>query len=273
MSIIHGRELTYRYSSAQKNAIDNIDIDVEAGELVAILGDDGCGKTTLAKLINGLLLPESGKLKVADVDVDQKMDITRLRERVGMVFQDPYEQFVSSAVEDDVAFGLENNMVSGDEIKGLVSLALARVGLQGFEKRDPMSLSEGQRQRVAIAGVLALDSDIIIFDEATALLDVEGRHDFLGIIKELHERWHKTILMVTSYVGECITADRVILMKDGRIRAQGKPEDILPDEELMAECGLISTVTCRIFNELKREGLVEGECPLKAEELVEVLCP
>lgn len=273
MSIIQGRGLTYRYSSTQKNAIDNLDIDIQEGELVAVLGNDGCGKSTLVKLVSGLLLPQSGELNIAGMDVNEKTDTWQLREKVGMVFQDPYEQFVSSAVEDDVAFGLENLMVSSDEIPGLVSLALARIGMQGFEKRDPLSLSEGQKQRVAIAGVLAIDPDILVLDEVTAMLDMEGRHDVLGIIKELHERWHKTILMVTNYVGECITADRIILMKDGGIVAQGKPEEILPDEDIMSKCGLMPPVTCRLYNELRKEGLAEGECPLKAEDLVEVLCP
>lgn len=272
MNIIQGSGLTYRYGSAPRYAIKDIDIEIQAGELVAILGHNGCGKSTLAKHINGLLIPQSGELTVAGIDVSKKDDIWQLRKKVGMVFQNPDNQFVSSVVEDDVAFGLENYQVDREEIPGLVSLALARVGMQGFEKRAPHNLSGGQKQRVAIAGVLAVDPEILIFDEATSMLDPEGRREVLGIIKELHERWHKTILMVTHYVEESITADRIILMKDGMVIAQGKPGEILTDEDLLSESSLMPPVPCRIFNELKKEGLLDGECPLKAEELVEVLC-
>jgi energy-coupling factor transport system ATP-binding protein len=188
-----------------------------------------------------------------------------------MVFQNPDNQFVSSVVEDDVAFGPENYLVDRDEIPGIVSHSLARVDMQGYEKRAPHMLSGGQKQRVAIAGVLALDPDILMFDEATSMLDPEGRREVLKIIKELHEESKKTILMVTHYVEESIMADRIILMKEGKVIANGTPEEILTDEELLSQSDLLPPSACRIFYMLRRSGIDLGRCPLTEEELTELI--
>ncbi|MDO4860773.1 MAG: energy-coupling factor transporter ATPase [Bacillota bacterium] len=272
MDIINGEKLTYRYGSADRYAIRDVDIRVKKGGLVAILGHNGSGKSTLVKHINALLLPQSGSLTVDGIDVTSKADVFAIRRKAGMVFQNPDNQFVSSVVEDDVAFGLENYLVSREEIPGLVTKALERVGMEGYEKHSPQMLSGGQKQRVAIAGVLAVDPEILIFDEATAMLDPEGRSEVLDIIRKLHATGEKTILMVTHYVEESIMADRIILMKEGRVLAEGTPEEILTDEKLMAESGLMPPASCRIYSELKRAGYELDSCPLTEAELVETIC-
>ena len=271
MKIIDGRKISYRYGSAQRRAIQDVDIKVNEGELIAVLGHNGCGKSTLIKHINALLIPQSGELTVAGITVGGKTDIWQLRRKAGMVFQNPDNQFVSSVVEDDVAFGPENYLVDRDEIPGIVSHSLARVDMQGYEKRAPHMLSGGQKQRVAIAGVLALDPDILMFDEATSMLDPEGRREVLKIIKELHEESKKTILMVTHYVEESIMADRIILMKEGKVIANGTPEEILTDEELLSQSDLLPPSACRIYYMLRKSGIDLGRCPLTEEELTELI--
>ena len=271
MKIIEGRKISYRYGSAQRRAIQDVDIKVNEGELIAVLGHNGCGKSTLIKHINALLIPQSGELTVAGISDGGKTDIWQLRRKVGMVFQNPDNQFVSSVVEDDVAFGPENYLVDRDEIPGIVSHSLARVDMQGYEKRAPHMLSGGQKQRVAIAGVLALDPDILMFDEATSMLDPEGRREVLKIIKELHEESKKTILMVTHYVEESIMADRIILMKEGKVIANGTPEEILTDEELLSQSDLLPPSACRIYYMLRKSGIDLGRCPLTEEELTELI--
>ena len=271
MKIIEGRKISYRYGSAQRRAIQDVDIKVNEGELIAVLGHNGCGKSTLIKHINALLIPQSGELTVAGISVGGKTDIWQLRRKAGMVFQNPDNQFVSSVVEDDVAFGPENYLVDRDEIPGIVSHSLARVDMQGYEKRAPHMLSGGQKQRVAIAGVLALDPDILMFDEATSMLDPEGRREVLKIIKELHEESKKTILMVTHYVEESIMADRIILMKEGKVIANGTPEEILTDEELLSQSDLLPPSACRIYYMLRKSGIDLGRCPLTEEELTELI--
>ena len=271
MKIIDGRKISYRYGSAQRRAIQDVDIKVNEGELIAVLGHNGCGKSTLIKHINALLIPQSGELTVAGITVGGKTDIWQLRRKAGMVFQNPDNQFVSSVVEDDVAFGPENYLVDRDEIPGIVSHSLARVDMQGYEKRAPHMLSGGQKQRVAIAGVLALDPDILMFDEATSMLDPEGRREVLKIIKELHEESKKTILMVTHYVEESIMADRIILMKEGTVIANGTPEEILTDEELLSQSDLLPPLACRIYYMLRKSGIDLGRCPLTEEELTELI--
>lgn len=271
MKIIEGRKISYRYGSAQRRAIQDVDIKVNEGELIAVLGHNGCGKSTLIKHINALLIPQSGELTVAGITVGGKTDIWQLRRKAGMVFQNPDNQFVSSVVEDDVAFGPENYLVDRDEIPGIVSHSLARVDMQGYEKRAPHMLLGGQKQRVAIAGVLALDPDILMFDEATSMLDPEGRREVLKIIKELHEESKKTILMVTHYVEESIMADRIILMKEGKVIANGIPEEILTDEELLSQSDLLPPSACRIYYMLRKSGIDLGRCPLTEEELTELI--
>jgi energy-coupling factor transport system ATP-binding protein len=275
MGIIEAVDLvhSYEYEGSQNRSLDGASLQVQAGELVAILGRNGCGKTTFVKHLNALLEVQGGELIVAGLDARSEVNIWLIRRDCGMVFQDPNNQFVSSVVEEDIAFGLENYDTPAGEISARVAHALAVVGMAGFEKKSPHMLSGGQKQRIAIAGVLAIDPDILIFDEATAMLDPEGRQEVLATIRKLHDEEHKTIIMISHYVEEAVLADRVVLFKDGKVLAEGTPREVLTDPELLGSTGLTPPLAVRAYYDLKDAGVTLPICPLTNEELVEALCP
>ena len=230
MAFIRAEKLihSYAFEGSKQRSLDELSLTVERGEFLAILGHNGCGKTTLARHINALLELQGGELTIASLDAKNRANVWRIREKVGMVFQNPDNQFVSSIIEEDLAFGPRNFGVPAEEIPVRIQTALAAVGMSGFEKRSPHLLSGGQKQRIAIAGVLAVDPDIMIFDEVTAMLDPEGRRDVLNTIKRLHEDG-KTILMISHYIEEAVNADRVALIHDGKLLAVGTPREMLTD--------------------------------------------
>ena len=271
--MINARNIVFSYDySDSKCSLNGVSIDVHEGELVAVLGHNGCGKSTLIKHFNALLDLQKGELTVAGLDAKCEANIIKLRRTVGMVFQNPDNQFVSSIVEEDVAFGLENYGVSYSEIPEKVSVALKNVGLEGFEKRSPSMLSGGQKQRVALAGVLAVDPDILVFDEVTSMLDPDGRCEVLSILKQLHEKRHKTIVMITHYIDEAVFADRVYLMHDGKMLASGTPREMLTDLELLGKAGLTPPLPVRMYHDLKDNGIELPFCPLTNDELTEAIC-
>lgn len=271
--MINARNIVFSYDySDRKRSLNGVSIDVHEGELVAVLGHNGCGKSTLIKHFNALLDLQKGELTVAGLDAKCEANIIKLRRTVGMVFQNPDNQFVSSIVEEDVAFGLENYGVSYSEIPEKVSAALKNVGLEGFEKRSPSMLSGGQKQRVALAGVLAVDPDILVFDEVTSMLDPDGRCEVLSILKQLHEKRHKTIVMITHYIDEAVFADRVYLMHDGKMLASGTPREMLTDLELLGKAGLTPPLPVRMYHDLKDNGIELPFCPLTNDELTEAIC-
>ncbi len=274
MTGVEGKNISYSYlyEGGSALALNGVDISVGEGELVAVLGHNGCGKSTLVKHFNALLPLQSGELSVAGLDVAQEKNVWELRRRCGMVFQNPDNQFVSSSVEEDIAFGLENYETPRSEIPGKVAKALHLVGMEGFEKRSPHMLSGGQKQRIALAGVLAMEPEVIIFDEATAMLDPAGRAEILSVIRRLREEEHKTIVMISHYVEEAVFADKVYLIHDGQILASGTPREMLTDQELMKRTGLIPPVPVRVYYELKAAGIELKSCPLTNEELVEEIC-
>lgn len=272
MNIIECSDISYKYGTKASPALKDISLKISEGELVAILGHNGCGKSTLAKHFNALLRLQNGRLTVAGTDASDDAEIWKLRRMTGMVFQNPDNQFVSSIIEEDVAFGLENYMVERERIPKLVASALEQVEMSGYEKRSTHVLSGGQKQRIALAGVLALDPDILIFDEATAMLDPDGRRDVLSIIKRLHDEKGKTIIMITHYIEESIIADRIILMNKGRITAQGSPHKVLANEQLLAETGLEPPIAVHAWLDLKHSGYELPYCPLTEEELVDMIC-
>ena len=272
MNMIECKNIAFSYDSGATRVLDNISVDIEKGDIVAVLGHNGSGKSTLIKHLNALLKLQEGSLTVAGIDVNTNVDVWELRKNLGVVFQNPDNQFVASAVEDDVAFGLENYQVPRDQITERTRKALGRVGMTGFEKRLTHTLSGGQKQRVALAGVLAMDPDILVFDEATSMLDPEGRRDLLGYIKDLNLRLNKTIVMVTHYVEECFIANKIALMKEGKLLKFGEPVDILSDEELLLASGLKPPMPAQIYLDLKRKGIELDMCPLTEEELVEAIC-
>ncbi len=272
MSIIECGNVGYSYDLGVTKVLWDISLNIEKGDIVAVLGHNGSGKSTLIKHFNALLKLQEGRITVADIEINNETNVWELRRRIGVVFQNPDNQFVASAVEDDVAFGPENYQVPRDEIGEKTRQALSRVGMNGYEKRLTHTLSGGQKQRVALAGVLAMDPDILVFDEATSMLDPEGRRELLDYIKELNEESNKTIVMVTHYVEECYIANKVMLMKEGRLLKAGEPRDILGDEELLLSSGLRPPIATQIYLELKKRGIELDCCPLTEEELVESIC-
>ena len=271
--MITAKDLTFSYDySNSRRSLDNASIKVKRGELVAVLGHNGCGKSTLIKHFNALLEVQKGELTVAGLDAKDEANTVKLRRTVGMVFQNPDTQFVSSIVEEDVAFGLENYGVSYDEIPKRVSEALNAVGMKGYEKRSPSMLAGGQKQRVALAGVLAVEPDILVFDEVTSMLDPDGRRDVLSAIKCLHEEKRKTIVMITHYIDEAVFADRVYFMHNGKMLASGTPREMLTDLELLKSTGLTPPLPVRMYYDLMEKGIVLPFCPLTNEELTEAIC-
>lgn len=269
--MIEAKNITFSYGSGRHKALDNVDFHVCRGEFAAILGHNGCGKSTFVKHLNGLLELQHGELTVNGIDASRADEVWRLRRCVGMVFQNPDNQFVSSLVEEDVAFGLENYETPRSEIPAKVSAALEQVGMSGFEKRAPHMLSGGQKQRVALAGVLALDPEILIFDEATAMLDPEGRLSVLDTARRLHGAG-KTIIMVTHYIEEALGADSVWLMHDGRMLAHGTPRQMLTNTKLLADTGLDAPVAVKLYHDLLEAGISLEKCPLTNEEAAEEIC-
>ncbi|MCB2214072.1 energy-coupling factor transporter ATPase [bacterium] len=274
MDIIEASNLVYSYDydGSEKRSLDGITLNIRRGELVAILGQNGSGKTTFVKHLNALLPVQSGELTVARLDASNSANIWKIRKECGMVFQDPNNQFVSSVIEEDIAFGLENFGTPADEIPTKIRRALEIVGMAGYEKKSPHMLSGGQKQRIAIAGVLAIDPDIIIFDEATAMLDPKGRQEVLATIQKLHDEEAKTIIMISHYVEEAIIADWVILLKDGRLLAKGTPQNILTDPALLNQTGLTPPLAVKAYYDLRAAGVQLPGCPLTNRDLVEALC-
>ena len=262
---------SYAFEGSKNRSLDGASITLRQGEFLAILGHNGCGKTTLARHINVLLELQSGELTVAGLDARGKANVWKIREKTGMVFQDPDNQFVSSVIEEDIAFGPRNFGVPEEEIPARISAALKTVGMEGFEKRSPHLLSGGQKQRIAIAGVLAVDPDIMIFDEVTAMLDPEGRRDVLDTIDKLHKRG-KTIIMISHYIEEAAGADRIAMMHNGRVIAEGTPRELLTDLKILEDTGLTPPMPVKLYYDLKEQGLELDFCPINEKELVDALC-
>lgn len=270
--MIHADNLTfsYDYAGAPSHALDGVSLSVKQGELVAILGHNGCGKSTLAKHLNALLSLQNGSLTVAGMDAADPASQSELRHKVGMVFQNPDNQFVSTIIGEDVAFGLRNYDVPEEMIEAKVKEALHIVGMDDYEQRSPHSLSGGQKQRIALAGVLAMDPEILVFDEATSMLDPVGSKEVLAMIEKLHQRG-KTIVMITHYVEEALGADRVVLMRGGKILANGTPREILTDADLLKQTRLKPPMPVQLYYELKRQGITLPYCPLTKDDFEDEL--
>ena len=269
MKAAYGSGISYRYDTehSETPALRDIDLDIEAGTFIAILGQNGCGKSTLVKHLNALLPLQEGRLRVAEMDVSKEENIWELRRLCGMVFQNPDNQFVSSIIEEDIAFGLENYDFPEEEIPARVQDALALVDMAEYAQRPPHTLSGGQKQRIALAAVLAMEPDILIFDEATSMLDPKGRKELLTYIQKLHTMG-KTILLITHTIDEAIDADKILLMQAGSILAQGTPREILTDEALLQKTGLVPPVPVQLYHHLAENGIRLAHCPLTNEELL-----
>jgi len=273
MGIVEIKNATYSYTGENSinPALSGITMSVEKGEYVAVIGRNGSGKSTFAKLINALLLPESGSVTVNGMDTKDESKIWDIRKCAGMVFQNPDNQIIATIVEEDVAFGPENMGIDPVEIRKRVDDALAEVGMSEYGRHAPHMLSGGQKQRVAIAGVLAMQPDILVFDEPTAMLDPEGREEVLSTIKRLHGEG-KTIIYITHYMEEALLADRVYVLAGGRIVLSGSPREVFSDRERIQKCGLSFPVHIELYHRLKEKGYCLGDCPVSPEELVEEIC-
>ncbi|KIO95232.1 ATPase component of general energizing module of ECF transporter [Levilactobacillus brevis] len=236
-NIISVDHLTYQYDENQAPALTDVSFTVHAGEWLAIVGHNGSGKSTLAKSLDGLLPFTQGSVTVGGITLTPET-VWQVREQIGMIFQNPDNQFVGATVEDDVAFGLENRQISRDEMVPRVQAALAQVGMTSFAQREPSSLSGGQKQRVALAGIVAIAPKILILDEATSMLDPQGRIEMLAIVRQLRQQQNLTVISITHDIDEAASADRVLVIDDGRLVDEAVPSQIFERGTQLIEMGL-----------------------------------
>lgn len=269
--IINVKNVTYTYDDEdQRPALKGVSFSINKGEWVAIIGPNGSGKSTLAKTVNGLIEPDSGEVAVGGLELNEK-NVWSIREMVGMVFQNPDNQFVGSTVQDDVAFGLENLGIPREEMLERVRTALEKVNMLEFAEREPARLSGGQKQRVAIAGIVALRPDIMILDEATSMLDPQGREEVLRTVKEVKEQENLSVLSITHDIDEAAAANRVLVMRDGQMIQEGTPETIFSYGEKLVEMGLDLPFPERLKASLKKEGIDVPQDYLTEEGMVDWL--
>ncbi len=254
-------------------AIDDLSLDIEKGDFVAILGHNGSGKSTFAKQVNALLMPTDGTLWISDMNTQDEDKIWEIRKKTGMVFQNPDNQIIGNVVEEDVGFGPENIGIPTDEIWKRVDDSLEAVGMTAYRKQSPNKLSGGQKQRVAIAGVMAMRPQCIVLDEPTAMLDPNGRSEVIRTVRELNKKEGVTVLLITHYMEEVIHADRVIVMDDGKIVMDGTPKEIFSKVEELKKYRLDVPQVTELAYELKKAGLPIPDGILTRQELMEVLLP
>ncbi len=273
MSFIHAENISFTYNceDSVKKALCDISFDINKGEFIAILGSNGSGKSTLAKHLNAILELQSGNLTVADLGVSDQKNLWQLRRTCGMVFQNPDNQFISTVVEEDIAFGLRNFNTDTKNIPDKVNEALSIVDMDGCNKRSPSELSGGQKQRIAMAGVLAVEPDIVIFDEATSMLDPKGRLEIISYLHKLHNAG-KTVIMITHYCEEAVSCDRVFILKEGMLIGQGSPREILTDTDMLKNASLSAPMSVNFYYDLQKRGIKLPRCPLTMNELAEEIC-
>lgn len=254
-------------------ALDNINITIQEGEFVAIIGTNGSGKSTLAKHLNALLLPSSGECLIQGMDTREPENLWAIRQKVGMVFQNPDNQIVATLVEEDIAFGPENLGVEPEEIRNRVNDALKNVGMEEYRQHSPHLLSGGQKQRVAIAGVLAMRSNCLVLDEPTAMLDPQGRQEVLSTVLRLHREQHITVVYITHFMEEAVEADRVIVMEQGKVVMEGAPKRIFSQVDRLKKLGLDVPVAAELAYRLRQLNMEIPEEIITDTELVVAVCP
>lgn len=275
-NFIEVKDVVYRYSKEQGDdnlcpAIDHVSIEIKRGEYISIAGSNGSGKSTLARCLNGLLLPTEGEILVDGMDTNDDDLIWDIRKKIGMVFQNPDNQIVSSMVEDEVAFGPENIGIENPELRKRVDNALKSVGMYEYRNREAHKLSGGQKQRIAIAGAVAMRPDCIVFDEPTAMLDPKGRSQVMKVIRELNDQGI-TIILITHFMEEVAEADRVLVMKSGKLLADSVPEDVFADTNLIESAGLEIPAAVLLRNELIETGISLSHEVINKDDLVDALC-
>lgn len=279
MGIIKAAKLFYDYVSKDEHdevedvihAVSGVDLDVEAGQFIAILGHNGSGKSTLAKQMNALLVPTGGTLWVKEMDTSQPENVWKVRQTAGMVFQNPDNQIIASLVEEDVGFGPENLGVPTEDIWKRVNQSLKSVGMMEYSQHSPNRLSGGQKQRVAIAGVMAMEPECIVLDEPTAMLDPNGRKEVIETVHELNREKEVTVILITHYMDEVVHADKVYVMDDGKIVLSGTPRQVFSQVNYLKQLRLDVPQVTELAYELRQSGIDVPEGVLTIEELAESL--
>lgn len=262
----------YRYGKeGDAYALKNVDLEIEQGSYVCLLGRNGSGKSTLARLFNALITADEGSVEISGVNASDKSKLFDVRRNVGMVFQNPDNQMVASIVEDDLAFGAENLGVPSEEIGERITAALQAVEMTEFRKATPSRLSGGQKQRIAIAGALVMKPKMLVLDEATAMLDPKGRREIISIVKKLNKEDNMTVVAITHYMEEALDADEVVVLDGGTVAVVGSPNSVLSDERKLKSLGLALPRPAQLAVELKKRGVDVG-LPLSREQLKEALC-
>ncbi|WP_163655133.1 energy-coupling factor ABC transporter ATP-binding protein [Listeria sp. PSOL-1] len=269
-NLVQFKNVSYKYEEESVYAVNDVSFSVKKGEWLALVGHNGSGKSTIAKLLNGLLFPETGFIKIGHFVLSEKT-IWDIRRQVGMVFQNPDNQFVGATVQDDVAFGLENHGVPHDIMVQRVHNAISEVGMTNYKLQEPARLSGGQKQRVAIAGVIALQPNVIILDEATSMLDPKGRKEVMEIIRILREREEVTVISITHDLDEVLSADRVIVMNQGQVYQAGSPQEIFKQAKQLKEIGLGVPFIIELQDRLTEQGLYKSDTVLAEGALLEEL--
>lgn len=280
MSFIKARKLKHDFIRRDEqgnieeviSAIDGVDLEIEQGSFVAILGHNGSGKSTLAKHLNVLLYPTEGALWVDGMDVNDDEHLLDIRKTAGMVFQNPDNQLVASIVEEDVAFGPENIGVPTDEIWERVEKSLEAVGMSAYRYQSPNRLSGGQKQRIAIAGIVAMEPKCLILDESTAMLDPVGRKEVLQTARELNQKKGVTVILITHYMEEVVEVDRVFVMDHGSLVLQGTPKEVFSCEDELMDLGLTLPQITLLGRELRKAGMPIPKGIIRREELVDAIC-
>lgn len=272
--LIEIRDLDFSYDGEQQNGpvLKNINLHIDKGEFVVIVGPNGCGKSTLIRQINGLLLPTCGRVVIDGLDTSAAHNIGEIRRKVGMVFQNPDTQLFASVVEEDVAFGVENLCLSREEIRKRVDHALAALGMSEYKEYPPHRLSGGQKQKVAIAGVLAMQPMCIVLDEPTSMLDSKGRQEVLEAVMNLNREMNITVIYVTHDMSEALWGTRLVAMAGGEVAFSGVPEKFFASEDILKMVRLNAPPVVKLTNQLRARGLPLPDGIKSAEEMVNALC-
>ena len=272
---ISAENLAFQYPGVEGapdvTVFENLNLTIEEGSFTAILGINGCGKSTLAKLFNAILVPSSGKMKVCGLDTSDPDLLMKVRRNVGMVFQNPDNQIVANVVEEDVAFGPENLGIAGPEIRRRVDQALKQVGMYQYREHAPHLLSGGQKQRIAIAGVIAMEPRCIVLDEPTAMLDPKGRKDVIDTVKKLNKEKGITVILITHHMDEAAQAGRVVVLNKGKIAADGTPREVFSQVKLLHDIGLAAPEGVELCWALNQKGFRLPLTALEPEECAQVL--
>ncbi|MCP4337219.1 MAG: energy-coupling factor transporter ATPase [Mycoplasma sp.] len=249
--MIKVKDLTFKYFGNKTNALNKVSFEIKEGEYIAILGHNGSGKSTLSKLLVGLYKPNDGFIEINGIRI-AKENLKEIRKYIGIVFQNPDNQFIGTTVEDDIAFGLENKMLTRPQMKKIIQELSARVGMREYLDRAPQNLSGGQKQRVAIASTLALDPKVIIFDEVTSMLDPKGKKEVISIIKEIQQSRKKTLISITHDMDEAILADKILVFSQGQLIASGAPAEILKNKEIVNEAKIDAPFIYKLSSKINK---------------------